>query len=159
MLTVQPILKTSYTDRGNEYKKSNIGKTAATVAIGAETGYIAMKGIKEIPFNKVKAFTKAKIQHIDIAKIKNIKNKKFKMPNPKNLLQNMFASIERFAVKAQIKLAKPAEKVAKSHKLKDAFKGAKNFGARVINKAENIASSAVKTLKTPNAIKVSKLLP
>lgn len=66
-LNLQPITKTSYTERGNEYKESNIGKYAAGAGvIGATTFYggkYAIKGIKKVA-------EKAKIIKIDFPKIK-----------------------------------------------------------------------------------------
>ena len=83
-LSVQPALKTSYTERGNEYKESNIGKYAAGAgAIGSSAFYGAKYGIK----GAKKLYGKAKTIKMDIPKIqkpdfKAIKNstKNFKVP-------------------------------------------------------------------------------
>lgn len=154
MLSVEPIITTSYTDRGNKYKKSNIGKAAAGITLGAGSGYVAMKGIKKIPINKIKGFKTAKIMHLDIQKIKNTK---VKMPNAKKLLQNVFAGIEKLAVKAQIKLAQPAkkaakkvaDKVAKTNVFSKAYKSVIDFGKK--------AGTAIadKTIKVVNQNKAA----
>lgn len=49
-LSVQPMVKTSYTDRGNEYKESNIGKYAAGASVAGVSavygGEKAIAGVK-----------------------------------------------------------------------------------------------------------------
>ena len=51
-LAVQPIVQTSYTQRGNEYKESNIGKYATGAGVAGTTlyygGKYAYNAIKEI---------------------------------------------------------------------------------------------------------------
>lgn len=156
-MNVQPILATSYTERGNEYKKSNAGKYGAAATVGGGATIIAMKGIKEIPFDKMKNIDFEKLKKVELPKIKNIKIKK---PNFKNMLQNMFAGIEKMAVKAQIKLAKPAkktaEKVAKSAVLANAWQNVKNFVSNSGRKIADVAVETGKTLKTPKALKAAK---
>ena len=87
---VQPIVKTSYTERGNEYKESNIGKYAAGAgAIGAGTiygGEYAFKGAKKI-------YNKAKLIELNIPKIKKPELKQIKVSakNLKNKIPTMQA--------------------------------------------------------------------
>ena len=51
-LSVQPVLKTSYTERGNEYKESNIGKCVAVAGVAGATvaygGESVVKGAKKL---------------------------------------------------------------------------------------------------------------
>jgi hypothetical protein len=156
MLSVEPVITTSYTDRGNKYKKSNAGKYGAAATVGAGATIVTMKGIKDIPFNKVKDIKFDKLKHIELPKIKNVK---IKTPNAKNLLQKMFAGIEQFAIKAQIKLAKPAkkaaekvaEKAAKSNAFSKAWQGIKNFtkntGRKTVDKVLNLANQHTTKMK------------
>lgn len=156
-MNVQPILATSYTERGNEYKKSNAGKYGAAATVGGGATIIALKSAK-IPLKKINIKNNIEMNVPDFkAKIKNVK---FNIPAPKTTLQKMLAGIERMAVKAQIKLAKPAEKaaekVAKSVVFANAWQNVKNFTTNAGRKIADIAVETGKTLKTPKALKAAK---
>ena len=84
---IQPIKQQAYTDKGNQYTKSNIGKyaAAASVASGAALygGEAAIHGAKKI-------FNKAKTIKLDIPKIKKPDFKAIKTPKSfKSMLKNI----------------------------------------------------------------------
>ena len=65
-LAVQPIVQTSYTQRGNEYKESNIGKYATGAGVAGTTLYYGGK----YAYNAIKEINpKAKIIKMDLSKI------------------------------------------------------------------------------------------
>lgn len=149
MISVEPIIKTSYTRKGNEYKESNAGKYGAAAAVGGGATIVAMKNI---PFKKVK--------EIPFGKIKNIKNVKVKMPSVKTVLQNMFAGIEKMAVKAQIKLATAKVKpIGKTFKKPAGFKavkeGFKHYAGKIKN-GLNILSNRAISFANNNTAKLTK---
>jgi hypothetical protein len=146
---IQPLVNNAYTDRGNEYKKSNIGKYSAGATVGTGATIIAMKNI---PYSKINSSIK-NFKKIDFSKVKEIKNVKIKKPSFKGMLQNMFAGIEKLAVKAQIKLA-----TVKPLNIKNIFKKpnfSKDFMPKIklseINKAK-----LMEKLKSPKLVKYSE---
>ena len=156
MVSVQPVVNKAYTSKGNEYTESNAGKYGAAATVGGGATIIAMKNIHFGSFKK----PIENLKKIDLSKVKEIKNVKIKKPNFKNMLQNMFAGIEKLAVKAQINLAKPAKvkaaKKIKMPKMSELKKGMENLISGTKTKAGEFASTATKTLKTPLSLKVAK---
>lgn len=96
-LAVQPLVKTSYTERGNEYKESNIGKCVSGAAVAGTAAYLGGK----FAYNKAKKlYPKAEALIIDISnRVKNTK-----MDDIKNMAKNAKESIpDKQTVKAFIK--------------------------------------------------------
>ena len=143
-LSVQPALKTSYTERGNEYKESNIGKYAAGAgAIGSSAFYGAKYGIK----GAKKLYGKAKTIKMDIPKIqkpdfKAIKNstKNFKVPTMltvKNFVKAIPAKMMA-PLKASAEFIKNTAKKVNLTNIKKAGKSAVDFvksNAKKVNMA------------------------
>ena len=143
-LSVQPALKTSYTEKGNEYKESNIGKYAAGAgAIGSSAFYGAKYGIK----GAKKLYGKAKTIKMDIPKIqkpdfKAIKNstKNFKVPTMltvKNFVKAIPAKMMA-PLKASAEFIKNTAKKVNLTNIKKAGKSAVDFvksNAKKVNMA------------------------
>ena len=144
MLNVKPIENKAYTRKGNEYKKSNLGKYSAAATVGTGATIIAMK---QIPFGNFKKPFES-VKNVDFAKIKDVKVKK---PNFKGILQNMFAGIEKMAVKAQIRLA--TAKIKPIEFKKPEF--IKNFMSK-IKKPDFSKLNVMEMLKSPKAAKYSE---
>lgn len=158
MITVQPIVNTAYTEKGHKYTESNAGKYGAAATVGAGATVVAFKAAKEIPFNKVKNINFEKIKHIDFSKIKKIKNVKIKMPNFKQSLQNVFAGIEKFAVKAQVKLGTAKIKkpeFGKIFKKPSGLKAIKEGFSRIAGKARILSNKAM-AFVNKNTVKAAK---
>lgn len=162
---VQPMVKTSYTERGNEYKESNIGKYAAGAGvIGAGAVYggeYAFKGAKKI-------YNKAKVIKLDIPKIqkpdfkkaaesaKNLKNKIPSIETVKNFVKAIPAKVVSFVKKAGQFIVDTAKKVNMKN-IKKAGKSVVDFvksNAKKVNK-ENLqkASEAGKKVFKQPAVK------
>ena len=145
-LSVQPALKTSYTERGNEYKESNIGKYAAGAgAIGSSAFYGAKYGIK----GAKKLYGKAKTIKMDIPKIqkpnfkaiktsaKNLKNKVPTMQAVKNFVKAIPAKMMA-QVKASAEFIKNTAKKVNLTNIKKAGKSVVDFvksNAKKVNMA------------------------
>ncbi|MBO6181131.1 hypothetical protein J6O86_05535 [bacterium] len=143
-LSVQPALKTSYTERGNEYKESNIGKYAAGAgAIGSTAFYGAKYGVK----GAKKLYSKAKTIKMDIPKIqkpdfKAIKDaaKNFKVPTMqavKNFVKAIPAKLMA-PVKASAEFIKNTAKKVNLTNIKKAGKSVVDFvksNAKKVNMA------------------------
>jgi hypothetical protein len=73
MISVQPLVKTSYTKKGNEYKESNLGKFAAGTSVAAATlvygGEYSLKSAKKV-YQKAKT-VKIKTPKISAKQVKN----------------------------------------------------------------------------------------
>lgn len=143
-LSVQPVLKTSYTERGNEYKESNIGKYAAGAgAVGAGAiygGEYAFKGAKKL-------YGKAKTIKMDIPKIQkpNFKEIKTSAKNLKNKVPTMQA-VKNFVKAIPAKMMAP---------LKASAEFVKNTAKKVnIENIKKAGKSVVDFVKT-NAKKVN----
>ena len=85
--SIQPIKQQAYTDKGNQYTESNIGKFAAGASIaGGAVLYgseAAFKGAKKV-------FNKAKTIELNIPKIKKPDFKAIKTPKSfKSMLKNI----------------------------------------------------------------------
>ena len=139
----KPLLKTSYTEQGNEYKESNIGKYAAGAgAIGSTAFYGAKYGIK----GAKKLYGKAKTIKMDIPKIqkpnfKAIKNsaKNFKVPTMqtvKNFVKAIPAKMMA-PLKASAEFIKNTAKKVNLTNIKKAGKSVVDFvktNAKKVNK-------------------------
>ena len=142
-LSVQPVLKTSYTERGNEYKESNIGKYAAGAGvIGAGAVYggeFAFKGAQKV-------YNKAKVIKLDIPNFKQVKdsakNLKDKIPSMeavKNFIKAIPAKVVSFVKKVGKFIVDTAKKVNMGN-IKKAGKSVIDFvksNAKKVNK-ENL---------------------
>ena len=160
-LSVQPALKTSYTERGNEYKESNIGKyTAGAGAIGSTAFYGAKYGVK----GAKKLYGKAKTIKMDIPKIqkpdfKAIKNaaKNFKVPTMqavKNFVKAIPAKMMT-QVKASAEFIKNTAKKVNLTNIKKAGKSVVDFvksNAKKVNMAniKKAVQPAVDFAKKPS---------
>lgn len=151
-LSVQPALKTSYTERGNEYKESNIGKYAAGAgAIGSTAFYGAKYGIK----GAKKLYGKAKTIKMDIPKIQKpnfetIKNsaKNFKIPTMqavKNFVKAIPAKVVTHA-KTSAEFIKNTAKKVNLTNIKKAWKSAVDF---VKSNAEKVNMTNIKKAVQP----------
>lgn len=147
----KPLLKTSYTEQGNEYKESNIGKTVAGASVAGATivygGEMAFKGAKNI-------YGKAKTIKMDFSKIKKpgfkaIKEnaqsftKKLNKPSIINVIKSIPAKISNLAHKS-VDFAKEGIEFIKAN--------AKKVNIANIKKAGKSAIDFVKT----NSKKVNK---
>ena len=149
---IQPMVKTSYTERGNEYKESNIGKyAAAATATGAAVAYggeAAFKSAKRV-------YKRAKTIKLDLPKIekpnfKEIKqtanNLKNKIPNTKSVkdfIKAIPAKTVSFIKKAGEFIIDTAKKVNMEN-IKKAGKSVVDFvksNAKKVNK-ENLQKTA-----------------
>lgn len=147
-LSIQPMVKTSYTERGNEYKESNIGKYAAGAGVaGAAVAYggeAAFKGAKKL-------YGKAKVIKLDIPKLKkpdlkqaketfhNLKNKIPAAKSVKDFIKAVPAKTISFIKKAGKFIIDTAKKVNMEN-IKKAGKSVVDFvksNAKKVNK-ENI---------------------
>ncbi len=137
-LSVQPALKTSYTERGNEYKESNIGKYAAgACAVGSTAFYGAKYGVK----GAKKLYGKAKTIKMDIPKIqkpnfeaiktsaKNLKNKVPTMQAVKNFVKTIPAKMMEF-LKASAEFIKSTAKKVNMTNIKKAIQPAIDFAKK-----------------------------
>jgi hypothetical protein len=135
MTAIQPIIQTAYTDRGNEYKKSNAGKYVAGASVtGAGIVYggkFAFKGAKSI-------YDKAKTIHMEIPEfLKNIKKSKSeiketfipKIKNAKQVLKKGKKGIRRHARKLKKQVSTTKNKNTKQifGKIKNAFTKSVDF--------------------------------
>jgi len=144
-LAVQPMVKTSYTERGNEYKESNIGKYAAGAGvIGAGAVYggeYAFKGAKKI-------YNKAKVIKLDIPKIEKPDFKKVvdSAKNLKNKIPSM-ESVKVFVKEMPAKMMDIAKKIVESAKQGCDFvkANAKKVNMGNIKKAGNSVVDFVKS--------------
>lgn len=132
MTAIQPIIQTAYTDRGNEYKKSNAGKYAAGASItGAGMiygGKFAFKGAQSV-------YNKAKTIHMEIPEfLKNIKKSKAeiketfipKIKNAKQTLKQGKKGIQKHARKIK-------KQVTKNNSFKQIFGKIKNVFTKSVD--------------------------
>lgn len=145
MTRINPLSNVSYTDQGNKYRKTSLFTNAAIIAVGAN---VVLDGVAV-------AYRAAKNTKLESFKPANI------LANAKNQLVSFFIGLEKFAVKAQIKLLKPAaekaaETAAKPSIFKRTFEGLKNLGGKIVETIKNPKMPEI--LKNPKVVKAAGAL-
>lgn len=136
---LQPLVNNAYTSKGNEYKKSNLGKYSAAATVGTGATIIAMKNI---PFGNYKKPIE-NLKKVDFTKIKNIKNVKIQKPDFEKLFQNAISGVKNLGTK-----------------IKSAIENVKSFEYKKLFKKPEFITNLMSKVKKPelNKVKVLEML-